>query len=78
MPVLATDPMPDGMMPDLRGLSARKALRVATRAGLIARLEGSGFVTEQSPAAGTPLGSDEVCELTLRRTFTISPGGDTP
>ncbi len=78
VPVLATDPMPDGLMPDLRGLSARKALRVATRAGLIARLEGSGFVTEQSPAAGTPLGSDEVCELTLRRTFTISPGGDTP
>lgn len=64
----ASEPQPDGLMPDLRGLSAREALRVLTRFGLTARMKGSGFVAEQAPAAGTPLGTDEVCELTLRRT----------
>lgn len=38
-----------------------------TRAGLTARLQGSGFVAEQSPAAGTPLDRDDVCVLALRR-----------
>ena len=39
-------------MPDLRGLSARDAARALTRVGMTARLNGDGFVVEQSPAAG--------------------------
>lgn len=66
-PAVVTDPEPDGLMPDLHGLSAREAVRLLTRSGLTARMQGSGFVAEQSPAAGTPLGPDEVCVLGLRR-----------
>ena len=36
-------------MPDLRGLSAREALRTLTRIGMTARMNGDGFVLEQSP-----------------------------
>ena len=44
-----------GLMPDLRGLGAREALRVLGRLGLSARIEGSGVVVGQQPEAGTPL-----------------------
>ena len=47
-----SEPTPAGQMPDLRGLSAREALRTLTRIGLTARINGDGFVIEQSPAAG--------------------------
>ena len=42
-------------MPDLRGLSARAAVRRARRSHCSPRLNGDGFVIEQQPAAGTPL-----------------------
>jgi cell division protein FtsI (penicillin-binding protein 3) len=60
-------PIQAGIMPDLRGQSAREALRVLTRIGATARLVGRGFVIEQSPAAGEPFGSGEVGVLTLGR-----------
>lgn len=44
-----------GLMPDLRGLGAREALRVLGRLGLSARVEGSGVVVRQHPEAGAPL-----------------------
>ncbi|HUF22746.1 MAG TPA: penicillin-binding protein [Vicinamibacterales bacterium] len=44
-----------GLMPDLRGLGAREALRVLGRLGVSARMEGSGIVVDQQPEAGTPL-----------------------
>ncbi len=44
-----------GTMPDLRGLSARQALTLATTAGLEPDLHGSGFVARQSPPPGTAL-----------------------
>ena len=44
-----------GLMPDLRGLGAREALRVLGRLGLSARIEGSGVVVNQHPEAGAPL-----------------------
>jgi cell division protein FtsI (penicillin-binding protein 3) len=56
-----------GIMPDLRGLSAREALRLLTRAGLVTRMVGDGFVVEQSPAAGAALVRGEVSVLTLDR-----------
>jgi cell division protein FtsI (penicillin-binding protein 3) len=43
------------LVPDVRGLSARDALRILTAAGLNMRMAGSGVVTAQTPAAGTPL-----------------------
>jgi cell division protein FtsI (penicillin-binding protein 3) len=57
----------DGTMPDLRGLSAREALRALTRVGVTARLNGSGFVLEQSPAAGTAFVPGDLCTLKLGR-----------
>jgi cell division protein FtsI (penicillin-binding protein 3) len=54
-------------LPDLRGLSAREALRVLTRIGLAARLNGTGMVTSQVPAAGSAVDPGVVCELWLDR-----------
>ena len=54
-------------LPDLRGLSAREALRVLTRIGLAARLNGSGVVTAQWPSAGSPFEPGATCELWLER-----------
>ena len=58
---------PPGTMPDLRGLSARDALRKMMRLGLAARVEGSGFVIAQEPAAGAPLDAISVGRVTLAR-----------
>jgi cell division protein FtsI (penicillin-binding protein 3) len=54
-------------LPDLRGLSARDALRILTKIGLTARLKGSGVVTTQAPAPGTPIERGMACELRLER-----------
>ena len=63
----AVESAANGMMPDLRGLSAREALRALTQVGLTARLDGAGFVVEQSPAAGNPLIPGVACTLKLGR-----------
>jgi cell division protein FtsI (penicillin-binding protein 3) len=54
-------------LPDFRGLSAREALRVLTKLGLTARLKGTGVVTTQTPAPGTPIEPGMACELRLER-----------
>jgi len=59
---------PPGTMPDLRGLSAREALRAAVKLGLTARVEGTGFVVAQDPPAGTALDTVSGCRVTLART----------
>ena len=41
-----------GVMPDLRGMSAREALEGLARLGLVGRIEGTGFVTTHEPAPG--------------------------
>ena len=56
-----------GLMPDLRGLSAREALRTLAELGLGVRLEGDGIVTDQDPAAGTPLERGGAAALRLSR-----------
>jgi cell division protein FtsI (penicillin-binding protein 3) len=43
------------VLPDLSGLTARQAMRVLAAVGVAPRLNGSGFVVRQHPAAGTPL-----------------------
>jgi len=58
---------PNGVMPDLRGMTAREALRILVRLGMTARLAGDGFVVSQDPIPGTPLESEELCRLVLER-----------
>jgi cell division protein FtsI (penicillin-binding protein 3) len=60
---------PTGTVPDLRGLSARQAVRTLVRLGLIVHVSGDGFVVSQEPSAGAPLESGAVCRLLLRRTL---------
>lgn len=67
VPELPFDEEP-GTVPDVRGLSARDAMRKLTRFGLSARMQGDGFVAEQDPAPGTPVDEGSVCHLTLART----------
>jgi cell division protein FtsI (penicillin-binding protein 3) len=55
----------EGTVPDLSGLSARDAVRALSRAGLAARLSGSGFVVAQEPPAGTPTLRGGVCLVAL-------------
>ena len=54
----------DGV-PSAIGMSARQALALYARAGLSARIEGSGFVVAQDPPAGAPVGSGTTCRLRL-------------
>jgi len=58
---------PPGTVPDLRGMSAREAVRALVKRGMNARVSGDGFVVSQMPAAGAPLESDAVCRLVLER-----------
>ena len=54
-------------LPDLRGLSARDALRRLAKLGLSVRVEGSGVVVTQTPSPGTPLEPGVTCTLVLNR-----------
>jgi cell division protein FtsI (penicillin-binding protein 3) len=58
---------PEGIVPDLRGLSARDAVRKLVRLGMTARLAGDGFVVSQEPQPGTPLDAEGVCVVILDR-----------
>ena len=69
-----TVPAGDGppVMPDLRGMSAREALRMLARLGLTARIEGRGVVIGQTPEAGMPLERGTTCTVVLERDLTRS------
>jgi cell division protein FtsI (penicillin-binding protein 3) len=67
MAVTAIADAPHGVLPDVRRLSAREAVRTLTRAGVEARLTGSGVVSRQWPAPGTPIRPGQPCELLLVR-----------
>ena len=65
LPARATaDP---GLMPDLRGQSAREAALAAARRGLIVELHGSGHVVEQTPEPGAEIEAGMTGVLTLDR-----------
>ena len=64
----------DGVVPDVRGLSAREAVRAFTRAGLAPRVDGNGFVVDQSPAAGTALVPGDAAILRLQRRMPVAGG----
>ena len=58
---------PPGTVPDLRGLTAREAVRTLGRMGLIPRVTGDGVVVSQEPAAGTLVNEGTVCAIVLDR-----------
>jgi cell division protein FtsI/penicillin-binding protein 2 len=55
------------VMPDMRGLSLREALRVANSLGLTMSFDGDGFVTTQSPNPGEIIEPGSTGVLRLRR-----------
>jgi cell division protein FtsI (penicillin-binding protein 3) len=58
---------PANTVPDLRGMSARDALRTLVKIGMNAHVSGDGFVVSQEPEAGAPIEADAVCRLVLDR-----------
>ena len=67
------EPARNGLMPDLRGMSGREALRLLSRIGMTARMTGDGFVVDQAPLAGTAVLRGDACTLKLGRH--AEPGG---
>ena len=56
-----------GTLPDVRGQSARAAVRTLVKLGVHTRISGDGFVVAQDPPAGAPIAEGMVCRLTLDR-----------
>jgi membrane peptidoglycan carboxypeptidase len=66
--VPAASPTTDAaVLPDVRGMSARDALRILAGMGVTARLHGVGMVVEQAPDPGTPIQRGIVSTLRLER-----------
>jgi cell division protein FtsI (penicillin-binding protein 3) len=57
----------DGVMPDLRGMSARAAVRMLSRAGFTPHVAGTGVVAVQDPIAGEPIEPGTAVRLWLDR-----------
>ncbi len=53
-------------MPDLKGLSLRKSLRLLKDLKLEIQISGTGVVVEQKPLAGTQVKQGELCRLVLK------------
>jgi cell division protein FtsI (penicillin-binding protein 3) len=65
------EPALEGLMPDLRGRSARVAVRALMRLGLNVRLSGDGLVVEQFPDPGAVLVRGESARLKLARRLPV-------
>ena len=61
------------VFPDLRGLSARDALRTLSRLGMTARLNGAGIVVRQAPLPGAPVDRETAATLWLERQLAAAP-----
>jgi cell division protein FtsI (penicillin-binding protein 3) len=57
--------------PDLRGLSAREALRTLVQMGLTVRLQGAGVVVDQQPGPGAPTDRGSSATLWLARQTSV-------
>jgi cell division protein FtsI (penicillin-binding protein 3) len=58
---------PPGTVPDVRGMSARDAVRKLVKLGMNATLSGDGFVVSQAPAPGEVFEAGSFCRLQLAR-----------
>jgi cell division protein FtsI (penicillin-binding protein 3) len=67
VPLGGSTPGTMAVFPDFTGMSARDALRVLAQLGLTARLQGTGVVVQQQPAAGTPIDAASSVVLKLER-----------
>jgi cell division protein FtsI (penicillin-binding protein 3) len=65
----------EGIMPDLRGMSAREAVHLMAQLGMAARLFGDGLVVDQQIAPGTPVEQGVSCLLRLGRRLSASEEG---
>jgi cell division protein FtsI (penicillin-binding protein 3) len=63
---LVVDGVPSAV-PDLRGMSARDAVRRLVKLGMNAHASGDGFVVSQDPPPGSPLEPAGICHLVLDR-----------
>jgi cell division protein FtsI (penicillin-binding protein 3) len=62
-----------GLVPDVRGMAARDALRALLTAGLTARMSGDGVVVSQVPAPGEAFDAGDTCRLVLERASYRAP-----
>ena len=70
----SADAMPqDGLMPDLRGMSARQAIEALSPFRVTAHLEGDGFVTRQEPVPGTAVERSSTARLWMERRLVPVP-----
>jgi len=67
--------MTEAGLPDLRGMSAREALRELARVGLTAKMRGTGVDVEQQTAPGSPFEPGASCTLVLNRRLAALPIG---
>jgi cell division protein FtsI (penicillin-binding protein 3) len=49
------------VMPDLKGMTIRRAMKILTGSGVRCRTQGSGLAVSQDPPAGTPLEPETLC-----------------
>ncbi|MGB3211866.1 MAG: PASTA domain-containing protein [Desulforhopalus sp.] len=63
-----------GVMPDLRGLSLRKSLRLLQGKDFELKIQGTGRVIDQKPRPGSSLKGITECLLILERQEKIAPG----
>jgi cell division protein FtsI/penicillin-binding protein 2 len=79
-PQVATLVVDAGTVPDVRGMSAREAVRTLFKLGINAHISGDGIVVSQMPAPGEPIDRGGVCRLALERSAhpAGSPQGSRP
>jgi hypothetical protein len=63
-----------GTMPDLKGLSLRKSLRLLQGINLKLDIQGTGEVVDQKPSPGTSLKGVTECVLILNEQAIVTPG----
>lgn len=62
-----------GTMPDLKGLSLRKSLRLLQGINLELNIQGTGEVVDQKPSPGTSLKGIKECVLILNKQVIVNP-----
>jgi cell division protein FtsI/penicillin-binding protein 2 len=67
-----------GVVPELRGLALRDALRLLRGAGVEIRVSGVGRVRHQEPPSGTSIGPGVICRLALAPDRTPAAGPSAP